>query len=84
MTANVSAVKAGAAPIRDVTIDWGDGTPSDVVTDPAQLVRHTYTAPSVYLVKATVTDQAGRTAVSKRNITVDSPATETAQTGAPG
>jgi len=84
LTANVSASHPGSTPIKDVTITWDDGSNPDVLTDPAKLVQHRYTSPGNYLIIVTVTDQAGRSGSSKRNITVDAPAPGSPQPGATG
>lgn len=63
-TLNVSP-GSGASPIRDVTMDFGDGATVDLGSVSGQLsVQHVYAAAGTYTVKATATDAAGQSATA--------------------
>jgi PKD repeat protein len=62
---------AGGAPIRDVTVDFGDGTRRSYgAVSGTQTVQHTYNAPGTYLVTATATDAGGERATVSTSVSV--------------
>lgn len=66
-----ATVGANSAPLRELTIDFGDGdrvnlgAPSGSVT-----VSHVYRSPGVYTVRATATDSAGAQSSTSTQVTV--------------
>lgn len=39
------------APVTDYTIDWGDGSPTEHITDETEEIMHTYAGPGVFTLK---------------------------------
>jgi hypothetical protein len=67
----VTAATTNGAAIRDVTVDWGDGSIQDLgaVTGSA-VVSHTYRAAGAYTIRATVTDANGYSVPVVSSVTV--------------
>jgi PKD repeat protein len=68
-TFNASASRPGSgANITSYVFSWGDGSPTETVTNPVQ--SHTYTAAGTFAATVTVTDSLGRTASATVSVTV--------------
>jgi len=66
------SVTAGSAAIRNVTVNWGDGTgeqPVGNVTG-ATTLSHTYSSPNTYTVTASATDLNGQRGTGSSSVTV--------------
>ncbi len=65
---------AGALPVSNVRVDFGDGSAIDLgaVTGDTS-VSHTYTTAATYQIKATLTDTGGFTSTATRFVTVTAP-----------
>ena len=69
----VTAAASNGAAIRDLTVDWGDGSAVQdlgAVTGSAT-VSHIYRASGVYIIKATVTDANGYAVTVSTGVTVN-------------
>jgi hypothetical protein len=68
----VTAAAANGSPVRDVTVDWGDGTGSQSLgaISGSQIVSHVYTNSGTYNVSATLTDASGNTVPVSIPVTV--------------
>jgi hypothetical protein len=56
----VTNATANASPIRDVTVDWGDGASQSLgAISGSQSASHTYQSPGSFTIKAVVTDSFG-------------------------
>jgi hypothetical protein len=58
--------------VSPVTIDFGDGSPTEQVTGGEQRINHVFPGPGAYDVSAKVTDEQGTTRTWTRRVTVDS------------
>jgi hypothetical protein len=67
----VTVATTGGSAIRDLFIDWGDGSTENLggVTGNA-VVSHVYRAPGTYPVRATVTDASGNASTVATSVTV--------------
>jgi len=74
----VTAATANGSNVRDVTVNWGDGTVDDLgaVTGSA-IVNHTYTTPGNKTIRATLVDAFGNTSVVSSTTFVVATATPT-------
>jgi PKD domain/Bacterial Ig-like domain (group 1) len=70
----VTAAAANGSAVRDLTVNWGDGSIQDLgaVTGNA-VVSHTYRAPGAYTITATVTDSSGFSQPTSTAVTVNPP-----------
>jgi hypothetical protein len=68
----VVAVPTGASPVRNVHVDWGDGTSQDLgsLAAGSSTVSHVYNFPGTYRVSATITDYSGNSSQISTSITV--------------
>ena len=56
---NLSHADSGNDSLQNWTIQWGDGSPSEIITGDASSVTHLYSVPGTYQVTATATDEDG-------------------------
>jgi PKD repeat protein len=75
VTATGTFTDTGAADTHTVTVDWGDGSPTTTINLAAAVYSfttsgHTYAAVNAYTVTATVTDNAGGSAVATSTVSV--------------
>jgi PKD repeat protein len=68
----VTPASSNPSPIRDVVVDWGDGSPNQrlgAITGD-QTVNHVYGSPGTYIVTGTATDSFGTSSPSSISVTV--------------
>jgi len=71
----VTAATTNGNPIRDVTVDWGDGQSQNLgATTGTVTVSHVYRASGSYVVIGKVTDTAGNAVTTSTSVTVTPPA----------
>jgi Bacterial Ig-like domain (group 1)/PKD domain len=71
----VTAATTNGNPIRDVTVDWGDGQSQNLgATTGTVTVSHVYRSPGSYVVVGKVTDTAGNQVTTSTSVTVTPPA----------
>ncbi len=71
-TINPTGLSTGGAAIRNVTVNWGDGSgeqPQGNVTT-ATTISHTYSSPSIYTVTASATDINGQRGTAVATVVV--------------
>jgi hypothetical protein len=70
-TFNVTVAANGGSAVRDVTVNWGDGSSQSLgAVSGNAVVAHVYTNPGTYQVRATVTDATGNSTSVSTSVTV--------------
>jgi PKD repeat protein len=69
----VTVAATNGSPIRDVTVNWGDGQVQDLgaLTGATNSVFHTYQSPGAYSIKATVVDSYGTSVPVSSSVVVN-------------
>ena len=84
----VTAAAANGSPVRDVTVNWGDGSSQSLgAISGSQIISHVFKAASTYTVTATLTDASGNVfsvSVPVTVIPVPRPTVIVTQSPAPG
>jgi PKD repeat protein len=68
VTINITATPTGATTIASYTINWGDGSPVETVTNPTQ--SHTYATAGNVVITVTATDSLGHSRTATQALTI--------------